>query len=75
MQHLRLSDIQSVEIVLTPTSFHTLLLCPEIVAVAIAAAKFELRALSRGWVVAPPGEEGPTVAPHGWKTADTLCWT
>jgi hypothetical protein len=64
-----------IETVLTPTSFHTLLLCPEIVAVAITATKFELCALSCGWIIAPPGEQGPTVAPHGWKTTHVLCYT
>lgn len=56
----------------TRTNFHTLLLRPEIVTVAVTAAKFELCALSCGWIISPPGEQGPTVAPHGWETAHTL---
>jgi hypothetical protein len=60
---------------LTSTRLHALLLCPEVVPVAIAPTKFELCALSRGRVITPPGQQGSAVASHGWKTAHILCGT
>jgi len=53
----------------TATSLHTLPSCPEVISVAITAPKFELRALSRLRIVAPPGEQRPAVSPHGWQMA------
>jgi len=58
--------------VLTATSLHALPRCPEVISVAIAAPKFELRALARLWIVAPPGEQGSAVSPHGWQMAHVL---
>jgi len=57
---------------LTATSLHTLPQCSEVIPVAIAAPKFELRALARRWIVAPPGEQGPAVSSHGWQMAHVL---
>jgi hypothetical protein len=63
------------ESVLTSTSLHALLLCPEVVAVTVTAPKFEFCALARGRIIAPPGQQGPAVASHGWQTAHILCHT
>jgi len=53
----------------TATSHHTLPSCREVISVAIAAPKFELRAHPLLWIVAPPGQERPAVSSHGRQMA------
>jgi hypothetical protein len=56
----------------TAASLHALAQRSEVVAVAIAAPKYKLGALARLWIIAPPGEQGPAVSPHGWQMAHVL---
>lgn len=53
-------------------SLHALLLCSEVISVAIATTEFEFCALASGRVIAPSGQQGSAVPPHGRKAAYVL---